>query len=97
LTRSSAGGVQAIEVELDLGRVRQADLGFLDAHRQPVAGALVDQAAQAVQLGRLGGVAHQVVQLADALAGIGLVDGMPGRQVEVIARRDSAPDAACCW
>jgi hypothetical protein len=82
---------QAVEVELDRGRVGQADLASSTciASQWP--------ARSSISLRRrasLAGSARRAPGLpaGPCSCGVGLVDRVPGRQVEVIARRHLAPD-----
>ena len=83
-------GRQTLQLQLHFGRVGQGDLALFDFHGQPVAGALVDQLLQTPHFVLLTRIAAHVGQLYPDLLGVGQVDRVPGRQVEIIAGRHFA-------
>ncbi len=83
---------QHLQISLDACQVDavavllgQGDLRLFHLHRQPVAGALLGEAQQAVDAGRVDDVVAHVLQRQLGLLRVHRVDGVPGGQVEVVA------------
>ena len=78
-------GFDARQVDIAALAVGQLDLAGFHLHRQPVAGALLDELEQAIDAGGVDDVVAHVLQRQLGLLRVHRVDGVPGGEVEVIA------------